>query len=222
MGLQWWSWDNRFCWVIVSRIKKSERWGGPPLGEIVTFFAHKYSVIMPRHYLASWRHFIRETPCQDVGCFFVFVSTLPWLVLLVIYTGSFFGWVAMQRIGISSQFLQRPPQQRTESEKKFLGGGDMGTWDPTGNDIIPPGRYASYWNAFLFINTVTFKPSSHVIFRLRQTSRSRMASMATSDGVHTWRPRFQEQDRKDQRKMQTQTLRVNGPLRLASSAVWLK
>ena len=39
-----------------------------------------------------------------------------------------------------------------------------------------------------------------------------MGSLATSDGVYTWRLHFQDPDDKDQRKMQTQTLRVNQPL----------
>ena len=36
--------------------------------------------------------------------------------------------------------------------------------------------------------------------------------MATSDGVHTYRLYFEVRDDKDQRKTQTQTLCVTGPL----------
>ena len=40
---------------------------------------------------------------------------------------------------------------------------------------------------------------------------SRMVIMAANDGVYTRRIHFQEQDGKDQRKTQTQTLHVNAP-----------
>ena len=41
---------------------------------------------------------------------------------------------------------------------------------------------------------------------------SRMGSMATGDGVYTWRLHFQDRDGKDQRKTEMQTLRVNKAL----------
>ena len=49
-----------------------DRLGGP-LDEKVT-------VIMPRRNMASWHHMIRETRCQDVGCFIVnFVKMAFWI-----------------------------------------------------------------------------------------------------------------------------------------------
>ena len=57
-----WSFQNYI--LFVSRIENSRL--GDPLDEIVTISVHKYSVIMSRPW---WRHLIRETRCQDVGCF---------------------------------------------------------------------------------------------------------------------------------------------------------
>ena len=44
---------------------------------------------------------------------------------------------------------------------------------------------------------------------LRLCLMPKMASVAISDGVHTERLYFEERDNKDQRIMQTETLRVN-------------
>ena len=43
-------------------------------------------------------------------------------------------------------------------------------------------------------------------------SGGKNGKMSTSDGVHTLRLHFQERNGKDQKKTQTQTLRVKGPL----------
>ena len=52
--------------------RKFERLGGP-LDKIVTVFVHKYNVIMPRPNMTS---LIRESGCQDVGCFIFTLSDL--------------------------------------------------------------------------------------------------------------------------------------------------
>ena len=53
--------------------RKFVRLGGP-FDEIVTVFVHKYNVIMPRLIVMSWCHLIRETGCQDVGCFIIYLK----------------------------------------------------------------------------------------------------------------------------------------------------
>ena len=62
--------DIHFGKVFCLSNRKFERFGGP-LDEIVTVFVHKYNVIMPHPDMTS---LIRETGCQDVGCFIFFLS----------------------------------------------------------------------------------------------------------------------------------------------------